>query len=97
MTAATVLDRIADLTASVQVNGKTVARTSTRAMGYSVPEAIAHASRDEQLFPGELIATGALPGGSGMELGQWLRLGDRLRLEIDEVGVIEQHIGEANH
>ncbi len=32
-----------------------------------------------------------------MELGQWLRPGDRLRLEIDEVGVIEQHIGEANH
>ncbi|WP_280429754.1 fumarylacetoacetate hydrolase family protein [Nocardia brasiliensis] len=97
VTDATVLDRIADLTASVQVNGKTVARTSTRAVRYSVPEAIAHASRDEQLFPGELIATGTLPGGSGMELGQWLRPGDRLRLEIDEVGVIEHHIGEANH
>lgn len=32
-----------------------------------------------------------------MELAQWLQPGDRLRLEIDEVGMSEHHIGEANH
>jgi 2-keto-4-pentenoate hydratase/2-oxohepta-3-ene-1,7-dioic acid hydratase in catechol pathway len=48
-------------------------------MRYSIPEAIAHVSQSEQLYPGELISTGTLPGGSGMELGRWLRPGDELR------------------
>ncbi|MCP3811047.1 fumarylacetoacetate hydrolase family protein [Mycobacteriaceae bacterium Msp059] len=80
------------LTASVTVNGKTVSRTTTAGMRYSMAEAIAHVSRDEQLFPGELLGTGTLPGGSGMELGCWLTPGDELRLEIDAIGVIEHRI-----
>lgn len=80
------------LTASVTINGKTVSRTTTAGMRYSMAEAIAHVSRDEQLFPGELLGTGTLPGGSGMELGCWLAPGDELRLEIDAVGVIEHRI-----
>ncbi|MFN6552311.1 fumarylacetoacetate hydrolase family protein [Mycolicibacterium septicum] len=80
------------LTASVTVNGKTVSRTTTAGMRYSMAEAIAHVSRDEQLFPGELLGTGTLPGGSGMELGCWLAPGDELRLEIDAIGVIEHRI-----
>jgi 2-keto-4-pentenoate hydratase/2-oxohepta-3-ene-1,7-dioic acid hydratase in catechol pathway len=80
------------LTASVAINGKTLSRTTTAGMRYSMAEAIAHASRDEQLFPGELLGTGTLPGGSGMELGRWLAPGDELRLEIDEIGVIEHRI-----
>ncbi|MCG7607886.1 MULTISPECIES: fumarylacetoacetate hydrolase family protein [Mycobacterium] len=84
--------RLDGLTASVTINGKTVSRTTTAGMRYSMAEAIAHASRDEQLFPGELLSTGTLPGGSGMELGRWLAPGDELRLEIDAIGVIEHRI-----
>lgn len=80
------------LTASVTINGKTVSRTTTAGMRYSMAEAIAHVSRDEQLFSGELLGTGTLPGGSGMELGCWLAPGDELRLEIDAIGVIEHRI-----
>lgn len=80
------------LTASVTINGKTISRTTTAGMRYSIAEAIAHASRDEQLFPGELLGTGTLPGGSGMELGRWLAPGDELRLEIDAIGAIEHRI-----
>ncbi|MEV0062729.1 fumarylacetoacetate hydrolase family protein [Nocardia sp. NPDC050718] len=87
-----VADRLDALTASVRINGHTVARTGTHGMRHSLGAAIAHASRSEQLFPGELISTGTLPGGSGMELGRWLAPGDVLRLEIDEIGVIEHRI-----
>ncbi len=53
---------------------------------------LAHASRDEMLYPGELFATGTLPGGSGMETGHWLRPGDRLTLAIDQIGEISHPI-----
>jgi 2-keto-4-pentenoate hydratase/2-oxohepta-3-ene-1,7-dioic acid hydratase in catechol pathway len=85
-------DRLDRLTATVAINGTTVSRTSTREMAHSMAEAIAHVSRSEQLYPGELLSTGTLPGGSGMELDRWLAPGDALRLEIDGVGVIEHHI-----
>ncbi|MQY20487.1 fumarylacetoacetate hydrolase family protein [Nocardia macrotermitis] len=89
---AAVADRLDQLTATVSINGNILARTGTRGMQHSVAEAIAHVSRSEQLYPGELLATGTLPGGSGMELGRWLAPGDELRLEIDGVGVIEHTI-----
>lgn len=85
------LDR---LTATVTIDGEVVSETGTQAMQYSVGEAIAHCSQGEQLFPGELFATGTLPGGSGMELGLWLAPGQTLRLEVDGVGFIEHLIEE---
>ncbi|MGU3502483.1 fumarylacetoacetate hydrolase family protein [Mycobacterium sp. C31M] len=95
-TAVTGPDLAADLdrlTASVTIDGEVVSETGTEGMQYSVGEAIAHCSQGEQLFPGELFATGTLPGGSGMELGRWLTPGQTLRLAIDGVGVIEHLIG----
>ena len=87
-----VADRLDRLTATVAINGKTLARNGTQGMRFSMAEAIAHVSQSEQLYPGELLATGTLPGGSGMELGRWLVPGDELRLEIDGIGVIEHRI-----
>ncbi|MEU2253539.1 fumarylacetoacetate hydrolase family protein [Nocardia xishanensis] len=89
---AAVADRLDRLTATVVINGNTVSRTGTQGMRYSMAEAIAHASRSEHLYPGELLSSGTLPGGSGMELGRWLAPGDELRLEIDGIGVIEHRI-----
>jgi 2-keto-4-pentenoate hydratase/2-oxohepta-3-ene-1,7-dioic acid hydratase in catechol pathway len=89
---AAVADRLDRLSATVSINGKALVHTGTRDMRYSMAEAIAHVSRSEQLYPGELLATGTLPGGSGVELGHWLVPGDQLRLEIDGIGVIEHPI-----
>jgi 2-keto-4-pentenoate hydratase/2-oxohepta-3-ene-1,7-dioic acid hydratase in catechol pathway len=90
-----VADRLDRLTASVAINGITISRTGTQGIRYSMAEAIAHVSQSEQLYPGELLSTGTLPGGSGMELGRWLAPGDELRLEIDGIGVIEHRIEQS--
>jgi 2-keto-4-pentenoate hydratase/2-oxohepta-3-ene-1,7-dioic acid hydratase in catechol pathway len=87
-----VIDQLDRLTATVSINGTTFARTGTQDMRHSIAEAIAHVSQSEQLHPGELLSSGTLPGGSGMELGRWLKPGDELRLEIDGVGVVEHRI-----
>lgn len=89
---AALADRLDQLTATVSINGNVISHTGTHTMKYSMAEAIAHVSRGEQLFPGELLCSGTLPGGSGMELGRWLAPGDELRLEIDGIGVIEHRI-----
>lgn len=86
--AADVLPHIDRLQARVEVNGVTVARTSTANMLHGWGRTLSHLSTDEPLWPGELIATGTLPHGCAMENGHWLRPGDTLRLVIDGVGEI---------
>ncbi len=92
VTADEVLPRINELTGSVIINGRRVSTVSSRGFQLSVGEVLAHASRDEQLLAGELIATGTLAGGSGMETGHWLKRGDTLRLVLDGIGEVEHRI-----
>lgn len=92
VTADEVLPVIDKLTGFVQINGDTVAHCSTSGMQFSLPEAIAFASRGEQLHPGELFGTGTLPGGSGMENGHWLKPGDTLSLTIESIGEVSNVI-----
>lgn len=91
-TADEILPHIDALQARVEINGKCVTSTTSAGMRYSIGEVLAHLSRDEQLYPGELIASGTLPGGSGLEAGRLLRSGDELRLVIEEVGEITHRI-----
>lgn len=83
---------VTDLGASVSVNGTVVATSSTRNPHHSIGDALAHASRGEQLYPGELFGTGTLPGCSGIEAGVRLHPGDVLELEIEHVGTIRHTI-----
>ena len=92
VTAAEILPRLGDIAAHVRINGETVVKTNLRGMRHSLGAALAHVSKSERLFPGELCGTGTLPGGSGVETGRWLQSGDRLELEIDGVGAIEHGI-----
>jgi 2-keto-4-pentenoate hydratase/2-oxohepta-3-ene-1,7-dioic acid hydratase in catechol pathway len=88
---------VTDLRASVSVNGTVVTASSTRGPAHSIAEALAHASRGEQLYPGELFGTGTLPGCSGIEAGVRLRPGDVLELDIEHVGTIRHSIVPGSH
>lgn len=92
VTADEILLRINSLTGSVALNGAVVSTVDSAGMQHSLGEVLAHASRSEPLYPGELFGTGTLPGGSGMETGHWLRPGDTLTLTLDDIGRIEHTI-----
>jgi 2-keto-4-pentenoate hydratase/2-oxohepta-3-ene-1,7-dioic acid hydratase in catechol pathway len=92
VTADEILPQVERLTGAVELNGTIVARTSTADMRPSLGDVLAHLSKSEPLFAGELIATGTLPNGSGMENGHWPMPGDTLRLVIDQIGEIVHEI-----
>lgn len=92
VTADEILPTLQKLNASVEVNGQIVAQTSTAGMRYHPGEVLAHLSRSEKLYPGELIASGTLPYGCGMETGHLLQSGDHVRLSIEGVGDISHCI-----
>ena len=91
LVAASTVD-VTDLTATVRINGEVVRTGSTRNPAYSIADALAHASRSEQLYPGELFATGTLPGCSGIENDTLLQPGDTLQLELEGIGAIRHAI-----
>lgn len=81
-----------ELSGSVDLNGERIARCATRYARWSLGEVLAHASRGEQLHPGELFGTGTLPGGSGIENGRLLARGDSISLAIDGIGSLTNRI-----
>ncbi|WP_439542472.1 fumarylacetoacetate hydrolase family protein [Hyphomicrobium sp.] len=87
-----ILPRWRDLTGFVRLNGELIAEPQTAGGRWSLGEAVAHVSRSERLFPGELFATGTLPGGSGIERGRLLEAGDEIEIGITGVGTLRNRI-----
>ncbi len=75
------------------VNGELRQTSNTREMVFDVWDQIAHVSQALTLQPGNLIFTGTPSGvGNAMTPPRLLRLGDRVRCEIDELGAIENEM-----
>ena len=75
------------------LNGELVQDGNTRDMIFPVPALISHVSRFMTLEPGDVIATGTPAGvGAFRDPPRWLRPGDRLRMEVERVGVLEHSI-----
>jgi fumarylacetoacetate (FAA) hydrolase len=58
---------------------------------------VAQASRDAELLPGDLLATGTVGTGCILELGPentggWLRPGDVVELEVERLGTLSTAI-----
>ena len=90
----TTADEVADphaLTMWLTVNGEERQRTSTGDMIYNIFEQIAYLSTVMTLEPGDLIATGT-PSGVGIASDRFLKVGDVVRVEIEQLGVIENRV-----
>ncbi len=72
------------------VNGEMRQNSNTRHLVFNVWEQIEHLSQAMTLETGDIIFTGT-PGGVGaaMDPRQFLKVGDRVRCELDRLGAIE--------
>ena len=90
------LDEISDpdaLDVRTYVNGEQRQSGQARDMIHDIPAQIAHLTAAFTLEPGDVIFTGTPAGvGAGLDPPQWLRAGDRVRVEIDGLGHIENEI-----
>lgn len=96
-----VADRIKGETLSLEMtarlNGKELSRGNVASLYHSIPRLIAQASRDAELFPGDLIGTGTVGSGCILDLGPdktggWLKAGDVVELEVERIGVLRSRI-----
>jgi 2-keto-4-pentenoate hydratase/2-oxohepta-3-ene-1,7-dioic acid hydratase in catechol pathway len=83
------------LTMVARVNGEEWSRGTTADMHHRWEDVIVHLSRDETLYPGELIGSGTVGGGCGLELDRFLEAGDVVELEVDGIGVLRNRVVSA--
>lgn len=82
---------------TARVNGKEYSRGNAGAMHWTWPQILAHASRDTELRPGDVIGSGTVGSGCILELtpeavGGWLKPGDVVELEIERLGVLRNPV-----
>lgn len=81
-----------NLKTTVIINGHEVSHGITKEFLFTPGDCVAYASCGETVYPGEFMASGTIPGCSGIETDNLLRRGDILRLEIENIGFVENTI-----
>lgn len=81
-----------ELTMVARVNGEVWSMGRFGTIHWSFPQMIAHVSRGEAIYPGDLFGSGTVGGGCGLELDRYLQPGDVVELEIQPIGVLRTRI-----
>ena len=77
-----------DLTMIARVNGEEWARGSTKDMHWKWEDCIAHISRAETIVSGEILGSGTVGNGCGLEHLRFLKPGDVVELEVEGIGIL---------
>jgi 2-keto-4-pentenoate hydratase/2-oxohepta-3-ene-1,7-dioic acid hydratase in catechol pathway len=83
--------RAEDALATAHLNGKLIAQAEPD-FAFTWPQIIAYMSESETLHPGEIIASGAYAGCSGIEHEIFLTAGDRVECEIRGIGTLTNSV-----
>ena len=83
------------MTLSCRLNGQQMQHATTEQMIFRIPKIIEYVSTWTTLVPGDVLVTGT-PGGVGSRRTPpiWMKRGDKVEVEIDKVGILENTIGE---
>jgi fumarylacetoacetate (FAA) hydrolase len=84
---------------TARVNGKEYSHGNAGTMYWTWPQILAHASRDTDLRPGDVLGSGTVGTGCILELtpeavGGWLKPGDVVELEIERIGILRNPVVE---
>ena len=53
---------------------------------------VAHVSQEQTLMPGDVLGSGTIGRGCGLELDRWIKPGDIVELEVEGIGVLRNRV-----
>jgi fumarylacetoacetate (FAA) hydrolase len=85
------------LSMTAAVNGRVLSRGDAGSMHWTWPQLLAHASRDTELRPGDVLGSGTVGTGCILELtpevvGGWLQPGDVVELTVEGIGTLRNPV-----
>jgi len=75
-----------------KINGEIQNEGLASSINYTFEDMIAFITQSETIYPGEMIGSGTVGGGCGLEVGRLLQSGDVVELEITGIGSIRNQV-----
>jgi 2-keto-4-pentenoate hydratase/2-oxohepta-3-ene-1,7-dioic acid hydratase in catechol pathway len=88
-------DEIGDpylLNMSAKVNGELWSQGNSRSIYWKFEQMLEFLSRDDTIVPGDVIGSGTVGGGCGLELKRWVQPGDLLELTVEKIGTLRNRV-----
>lgn len=82
----------ANIRLQARVNGEVWSDSLSSDMYYSFAELIEFISKEETLYPGEMICSGTMAFGCGLEINRFLKPNDVIELEAEGIGTLRNQI-----
>ncbi len=82
-----------DLLMSATINGQKWSEGRSSEGHYSWAQMIEHASKEEWLLATDLLGSGTVGTGCGLEIDKWIKPGDKVELEIESIGKLSNIVG----
>lgn len=77
---------------TAEVNGETWSEGVAGEMHHSFAEIVEYVSQEETLYPGDILGSGTVGEGCGLELGKFPEKGDTVALTIEGIGTLENTV-----
>ncbi|HVJ09144.1 MAG TPA: fumarylacetoacetate hydrolase family protein [Acidisarcina sp.] len=81
-----------DLVMTARVNGEEWSRGYSGDLHWKFEQMIEFLTLDDTIYPGDIIGSGTVGTGCGLELDKWVQPGDTLELEIEKIGVLRNRV-----
>jgi len=96
VTADEILPNFNNLKVNIYVNDDLIIKGQTKGSHYQPIDMVKYASLEETIYPGEILSTGTVPGCCAIEhypeKNYFLKKGDKIRIEIANIGSLENTI-----
>jgi 2-keto-4-pentenoate hydratase/2-oxohepta-3-ene-1,7-dioic acid hydratase in catechol pathway len=75
-----------------RVNGEQWSDSNSGTLFWKFEQMIEFVTRDDTIYPGDVIGSGTVGTGCGLELNRWVQPNDVMELEIEKIGVLRNRI-----
>lgn len=83
---------VRNLRMTAKINGELWSDGNSGTSHWTFEQMIAHVSMEETLYPGDILGSGTVGFGCGLELDRWIQPGDVMELEIERLGVLRNQV-----
>jgi 2-keto-4-pentenoate hydratase/2-oxohepta-3-ene-1,7-dioic acid hydratase in catechol pathway len=81
-----------DLRMTARVNGELWSDGNSGTIFHKFERMIEYLTQDDFIQPGDIIGSGTVGTGCGLELDRWIKRGDVIELEIEKIGVLHNRV-----
>jgi len=77
---------------TARINGDLWSEGNSGSIHWRFEQMIAFLSMNDTIYPGDIVGSGTVGTGCGLELDRWVKRGDLMELEIENIGVLRNRV-----